>query len=299
VMRAAAEGARRDLNTDEADRAADSGMSSLALYPVSKHLRLRLPGEAHIEAAAEPASQPSPSPSKAREHAAHAPRPPVLAATSSTLSTTSGAAAMVATATPPTVGTATPVPPVTGSNKGGAGALTAALERHSALAQRLLGKMLYGVNYEGEVVSTGVVAYPANVNVRDFLLFSFAPVLVYEPNYPRTQVGAAGGVNAVAGADASSRACNVGPACTDPPSQRIRIGYLVEKAFLATGIIAAGLYVTTHYLFPVIQHIREVDEVEAVVQLVFPMMALMLLSFFLLFECILNAFAELTYFGDR
>jgi hypothetical protein len=134
-------------------------------------------------------------------------------------------------------------------------------------ARNLIGKVVYGVNYEGQMTTTGIVAFPNNVNLKDFILFSFAPVLCYEPNYPRTQ--------------------------------SVRLWYLAEKLFLSAGLVVAGVYMHSHYVLPVIAKIHEMDEITAAVQLLGPLTALMLVSFFVIFECILNAFAEFTRFGDR
>jgi sterol O-acyltransferase len=138
---------------------------------------------------------------------------------------------------------------------------------HAKYARRLLGQLVYGLNYERQLTTTSIVAYPANVSVRDLLLFSFAPVLCYEPSFPRTE--------------------------------GIRPAYLAEKIFLAAGLLTAGIYVLSHYVLPVVDRIGCLGEVDAAVQLMVPLMAIMLLLFFLIFECVLNAFAELTRFGAR
>jgi len=144
---------------------------------------------------------------------------------------------------------------------------TRELMHHAKYARRLLGQLVYGLNYERQLTTTSIVAYPANVSVRDLLLFSFAPVLCYEPSFPRTE--------------------------------SIRPAYLAEKIFLAAGLLTAGIYVLSHYVLPVVDRIGCLGEVDAAVQLMVPLMAIMLLLFFLIFECVLNAFAELTRFGAR
>lgn len=43
-----------------------------------------------------------------------------------------------------------------------------------------------GVEAHLQREASSAVQYPANLTVKDFLLYTFAPVLVYSPNYPRT-----------------------------------------------------------------------------------------------------------------
>ena len=89
----------------------------------------------------------------------------------------------------------------------------------SSSRMRRLHSFVWGVNAEGQPVSTGSVAFPYNINLRDFLLFSFAPTLVYEPNFPRTT--------------------------------GIRPGYLLEKVSLAAGMVIVGSVVMTNHMLPV------------------------------------------------
>jgi sterol O-acyltransferase len=101
----------------------------------------------------------------------------------------------------------------------------------------------------------------------DLLLFSFAPVLCYEPSFPRT----------------SGR----------------RIAYLAEKLFLAAGLLMAALFLFTQFVAPVLATVACTDELTAIAQVTVPFFVCMLLVFFLVFECVCNAFAELTCFGPR
>lgn len=70
-------------------------------------------------------------------------------------------------------------------------------------------------NTQGTPCVQAYVSYPHNVTVGDFVLFTLAPTLVYEPNYPRTTT--------------------------------IRAGYLFEKLFLIAGLVYAGYTLLSQY----------------------------------------------------
>ncbi len=82
------------------------------------------------------------------------------------------------------------------------------------------------------------MAYPANVNLLDFINYSCAPTLCYEPNYPRTEVSVSSRRSVI---------CNYHATLM----QSIRIGYLAEKIFLAGGLVTCGMLIMTHYVLPV------------------------------------------------
>ena len=84
-----------------------------------------------------------------------------------------------------------------------------------------------------------------------------------------------------------------------PRTSRIRPLYLLEKI---SGIFIAFflLYLTTqHYILPIINDIPNLDFFDILVSLLFPFLILWFMVFFIIFEGICNAFAELTYFADR
>jgi sterol O-acyltransferase len=137
--------------------------------------------------------------------------------------------------------------------------------------------------------------------VQDFFLFSMSPSLVYDCNFPRTS--------------------------------QIRIGYLAEKSFLAAGLVTCGAFLLSRYLLPVLSNVNTIDAFDAILQLLIPVTCIFLIVFFIVFEwsvvraqhalcfarcpelwlisltlvdwvvvilcSICNAFAELSYFGDR
>jgi hypothetical protein len=157
-----------------------------------------------------------------------------------------------------------------GSSVNGAstpGSSTGATPQVLAAAGRVARALLWGLNTEGEPVATEAVRYPFNLNLRDFVTFSFMPTVVYEPSFPRTQ--------------------------------RVRLGYLVEKLALAAGLVLVGAHIITAQMAPVFKRIDTMHPVDAIAALMLPCSLFILIIFFTMFEVILNACAEVTRFGDR
>ncbi|KAI8362469.1 MBOAT, membrane-bound O-acyltransferase family-domain-containing protein [Mortierella sp. GBAus27b] len=108
--------------------------------------------------------------------------------------------------------------------------------------------------------------WPANVTVANFADYLIVPSLIYELEYPRTN--------------------------------KIRPMYVFEKAVATLGTFTL-LYVTTeHYIYPVIFD-PTISSLRALVLLMIPFMMNYLMIFYIIFECICNAFAELSRFADR
>ncbi|RKO91459.1 MBOAT, membrane-bound O-acyltransferase family-domain-containing protein, partial [Blyttiomyces helicus] len=113
----------------------------------------------------------------------------------------------------------------------------------------------------------GKTRYPANVTVANFTDYLLVPTLVYELEYPRTN--------------------------------RVRPIYIVEKGVATLGTFMI-LYVTVeHYINPVLYTMNSISFVDALARLLLPFMVCYLLVFYIIFECILNGFAEITRFADR
>jgi sterol O-acyltransferase len=112
-----------------------------------------------------------------------------------------------------------------------------------------------------------VLIYPANVTFSNFFLFHCFPTLVYELNYPRTD--------------------------------SIRPMYVLEKLLSALGVLTGLYIVVTQFIQPVIPLIPKSSLAQAVRLLFLPFSACYLMVFYLVWECICNGFAELTYFADR
>eukprot|EP00743_Colponemidia_sp_Colp-15_P001405 GILK01001541.1.p1 GENE.GILK01001541.1~~GILK01001541.1.p1 ORF type:complete len:470 (-),score=70.38 GILK01001541.1:121-1467(-) len=111
------------------------------------------------------------------------------------------------------------------------------------------------------------VTYPENVNVQDFAYYMVAPTLVYEPHFPRTE--------------------------------RFRIGYFMEKSIAMLGCVLVLYFVSTQYIIPVVEISPKLSIAETIIKLIIPYFLCYLLFFFMVFECYLNAVAELTRFADR
>ncbi|KAF9969809.1 hypothetical protein BGZ73_007671 [Actinomortierella ambigua] len=113
--------------------------------------------------------------------------------------------------------------------------------------------------------STGEL-WPANVTVWNFMDYLLVPTLIYELRYPRTE--------------------------------KIRLAYIFEKAVATLGTFTLLYLTTEHYIYPVIFDER-ISPLRALVMLLIPFMMNYLMIFYIIFECICNAFAELSCFADR
>ncbi|KAF9938829.1 hypothetical protein BGZ65_012100 [Modicella reniformis] len=108
--------------------------------------------------------------------------------------------------------------------------------------------------------------WPANVTVANFIDYLLVPSLIYELQYPRTD--------------------------------RIRPMYVFEKSVATLGTFTLLYLTTEHYIYPVVFD-PTISPLRALVLLLIPFMINYLLIFYIIFECICNAFAELTRFADR
>lgn len=111
------------------------------------------------------------------------------------------------------------------------------------------------------------VRYPENVTFMNFVDYLLCPTLVYELEYPRTE--------------------------------NIRIPYVVEKSLATLGTFGLMYITVEHYIIPVMMNMKNISFVSCLLQLLFPFMVCYLMVFYIIFECIANAFAELSRFADR
>ncbi|KAI8996386.1 MBOAT-domain-containing protein [Trametes punicea] len=112
----------------------------------------------------------------------------------------------------------------------------------------------------------GRVRWPANVTMRDFAWYMLTPTLVYELEYPRTD--------------------------------RIRPLYVFEKTVAFFGTFALLYTIVETFIIP-LTPTKEQSFARSLLDLALPFMISYLLLFYIIFECICNAFAELSYFADR
>jgi len=121
---------------------------------------------------------------------------------------------------------------------------------------------------EGELSSSGPfrVTYPNNITMKNFAVYQLIPTLVYELEYPRTD--------------------------------RIRPLYVFEKTVATFGTFALLYTMTESFILPLTPTAGE-SFFRALLDLSLPFMIAYLLLFYIIFECICNGFAELSYFADR
>lgn len=121
------------------------------------------------------------------------------------------------------------------------------------------------------------IAFPDNISWTNFWSFSMFPVLVYEVSYPLTT--------------------------------HIRWGHLLGTVAGVFGLIFVMVAHAQLYLYPVVMSCLELSTQDfsvklkyyplMVIRMVPPFLCMFLMVFFLIWELILNAIAEITYFADH
>lgn len=121
--------------------------------------------------------------------------------------------------------------------------------------------------------------YPNNLTLYNFIEWTCLPTLVYDLEYPR--------------------------------QERINWWYVAEKSAATLGVIWIMIIISQAYIYPIV--IATVKQKEAGVSLderwkefpwvvsdmLFPMLLEQLLSWYVIWECLLNVLAEVTRFADR
>ncbi|KAG7445002.1 uncharacterized protein BT62DRAFT_970207 [Guyanagaster necrorhizus] len=120
---------------------------------------------------------------------------------------------------------------------------------------------------QGELKSPGpeYIVWPNNITFKNFSVYQLIPTLVYELEYPRTD--------------------------------KIRPLYIFEKTTATFGTFALLYSVTETFILPKTETTGSFFR--SLLDLSLPFMLAYLLLFYIIFECICNAFAELSYFADR
>lgn len=136
-----------------------------------------------------------------------------------------------------------------------------------------LSKELQGKSPEGKN------AYPGNLRLSNFAEFICLPTLVYELEYPR--------------------------------QENINWWYVAEKAAATLGVLAIMMAISQAYIYPPVAKTVRMKEAGMpiderwrefpwiVSDILFPLLIEQLLTWYLIWECILNLVAELTCFADR
>ncbi|KAI0061050.1 MBOAT-domain-containing protein [Artomyces pyxidatus] len=121
---------------------------------------------------------------------------------------------------------------------------------------------------EADLVSSGpeYVRWPENITYKNFAVYMLIPTLVYELEYPRTN--------------------------------RIRPLYVFEKTVATFGTFALLYTITETFILPQTPG-PDQSFFRSLLDLALPFMVAYLLLFYIIFECICNGFAELSYFADR
>lgn len=109
--------------------------------------------------------------------------------------------------------------------------------------------------------------YPSNINAANFLRFMITPALVYQPVYPTYK--------------------------------EVRFDYIFKKLVLLMVQLTMIYIVVTDSILPVLHNSQDYTFTEILVHLTIPCLIFALMSFLVLFEQILNIFAELVKFADR
>ncbi|KIS66357.1 uncharacterized protein UMAG_05355 [Mycosarcoma maydis] len=117
-----------------------------------------------------------------------------------------------------------------------------------------------------ELIPQDPVMWPGNISYANFWDYLLVPTLVYELSYPRLKT--------------------------------IRPLYVLEKTLATFGTFLVIYVITEHWIMP-FTPTADTPFLRTFLQLAVPMMINYLLIFYIMFECICNAFAELTRFADR
>jgi hypothetical protein len=112
-----------------------------------------------------------------------------------------------------------------------------------------------------------ISSYPQNITFKNFFYFLRAPTFVYQESYP-----------------------NSGP---------FRIKYFILKVLKALFCLTLIYYIYTEHIETVLPILLTTNIFELVIRIYFPVALLVCILFFLIFECVLPAYAELASFGDR
>lgn len=122
-------------------------------------------------------------------------------------------------------------------------------------------------------------AYPSNLTLSNWVDWTCLPTLVYELEYPR--------------------------------QERVDWWYIAEKTSATFGIIWAMIVVSQAYIYPLVAETRRQERAGVplserwqafpwlVADMLFPLLLEQLLTWYVIWECVLNVLAEVTRFGDR
>ena len=122
-------------------------------------------------------------------------------------------------------------------------------------------------------------AYPNNLTIRNFLDYICLPTLVYELEYPR--------------------------------QERTNWWYVLEKVTATFGVLCVMMVISQAFIYPAVAKTVAMKEAGMPIEqcwqefpfivsdMLFPLLIEQLLTWYLIWECILNVLAEVTCFADR
>ncbi|KAJ5660267.1 hypothetical protein N7507_006718 [Penicillium longicatenatum] len=165
-------------------------------------------------------------------------------------------------------------------------ALSGRIDSGTPLGSEQMASLKALIEREIELLSDGLRGqfsstnqYPRNLSMGNFCDFVTLPTLVYELEYPRTE--------------------------------RVNWVYVAEKTAATFGIIVVMIAISQNWIYPVVMSTLQMKEKGFTLQqrlqefpwvlsdLLFPFMMEYLLAFYVIWECVLNAVAEITRFADR
>lgn len=154
------------------------------------------------------------------------------------------------------------------------------LKKHDNLDPEVAQALQKSVNFCTFELETQAqkVQFPKNLTYKNFFEYSMFPTLVYEVSYPRTK--------------------------------RIRWGYFFGKAAGIFGVIFIMVAIAQNNIYPIVMRCLELRRTAPImtrlkeyplilVEMIPPFLSMYMLTFFLIWELILNAIAELSRFADR
>ena len=126
--------------------------------------------------------------------------------------------------------------------------------------------------------SSADTAYPRNLNFRNFVEWTCLPTLVYELEYPRVE--------------------------------KINWWYVAEKTAATFGTIGVMMVISQAYIYPPVAQAARLKQTGKLQErwnelpwlisdMLFPLLLEQLLSWYVIWECVLNVLAEVTRFADR
>lgn len=127
------------------------------------------------------------------------------------------------------------------------------------------------------VMQSDTVRFPDNITLKNYFWYSVFPTLVYQIEYPRTN--------------------------------KIRWKYVAEKVAAVFGVFFLMIFLAEEYFFPIYLKATALKDESlksklqqlplTLLDLIPPFVLMYLLVFYIIWDAILNALAELTMFGDR